>query len=166
MAARSFGRKGAALASAALAGLLMLGAIVPLAQVYPFGLEYYNCLVGGPPGARKLGLETTYWWTALNREGLERVNRAIPSGESLNIFPMLEDQTRLYKEIGMLRPDIRLTGGQDFKYILLLSRPYPGYPAYFAFFRLTPAQLRIVAEQDLEGVPLWVLYERMPAPTG
>ena len=38
-----------------------------LVAVHPFGLSYYNGLVGGLPGAERLGLELTYWNDAVDQ---------------------------------------------------------------------------------------------------
>ena len=41
--------------------------------LHPFGLSYYNLLVGGLPGAERLGLELTYWGDAVDRVLLDRL---------------------------------------------------------------------------------------------
>ena len=41
-------------------GALMIGQGFGVVAMHPFGLSYYNMLVGGLPGARALGLEVTY----------------------------------------------------------------------------------------------------------
>ena len=43
--------------------------------IHPFGLSYYNALVGGLPGAERLGLELTYWGDAVNPVLLGRTGR-------------------------------------------------------------------------------------------
>ncbi len=40
---------------------------------YPFGLSYYNALVGGLQGAERLGLEVTYWSDAVDDVLLNRL---------------------------------------------------------------------------------------------
>ena len=57
-----------------------------LAQAYgvvalhPFGLSYYNALVGGLPGAERLGLELTYWGDAVDGVLLDRLAREAAPG--------------------------------------------------------------------------------------
>ena len=50
--------------------------------LHPFGLSYYNLLVGGLPGAERLGLELTYWGDAVDRVLLDRLARSSPPGEA------------------------------------------------------------------------------------
>jgi 4-amino-4-deoxy-L-arabinose transferase-like glycosyltransferase len=71
-----------------------LGAIVLLqgygvVAFHPFGLSYYNALVGGLPGAERLGLELTYWGDAVDGVVLDRLVRQIPPGESAALAPTL-----------------------------------------------------------------------------
>lgn len=45
---------------------------------HPFQLSHYSLLVGGLPGAERLGFETTYWGDAINGELLGEAHRAAP----------------------------------------------------------------------------------------
>jgi 4-amino-4-deoxy-L-arabinose transferase-like glycosyltransferase len=66
-----------------------------LAQAYgvvgfhPFGLSYYNLLVGGLPGAERLGLELTYWGDAVDRVLLDRLAREAKPDASAALAPTL-----------------------------------------------------------------------------
>lgn len=42
-------------------------------SLHPFGLSYYNALIGGLPGAERLGLELTYWNDAVDQTLLDRL---------------------------------------------------------------------------------------------
>jgi 4-amino-4-deoxy-L-arabinose transferase-like glycosyltransferase len=57
--------------------------------MYPFGLSYYNMLVGGLPGAATLGLERTYWSDAIDHVLLDRLVREAPPGASAAMVPTL-----------------------------------------------------------------------------
>ncbi|QEH35060.1 hypothetical protein OJF2_36050 [Aquisphaera giovannonii] len=57
--------------------------------VHPFGLSYYNLLVGGLPGAERLGLELTYWGDAVDRVLLDRLAADAGPGERAAIAPTL-----------------------------------------------------------------------------
>src|SRR5262249_45396494 len=46
-----------------------IGAVI----TFPFGLSYFNLLVGGLPGAERLGLEVTYWSDAIDDVLLNRL---------------------------------------------------------------------------------------------
>jgi 4-amino-4-deoxy-L-arabinose transferase-like glycosyltransferase len=55
----------------------------------PFGLSYYNALVGGLPGAQRLGLELTYWNDAVDRVLLDRLARDAAPGAIAALVPTL-----------------------------------------------------------------------------
>jgi 4-amino-4-deoxy-L-arabinose transferase-like glycosyltransferase len=57
--------------------------------LHPFGLSYYNLLVGGLPGAERLGLELTYWGDAVDGVLLDRLARETQTGESAALAPTL-----------------------------------------------------------------------------
>jgi 4-amino-4-deoxy-L-arabinose transferase-like glycosyltransferase len=57
--------------------------------LHPFGLSYYNALVGGLPGAERLGLELTYWSDAVDRVLLDRLAAAAPPEASAALVPTL-----------------------------------------------------------------------------
>jgi 4-amino-4-deoxy-L-arabinose transferase-like glycosyltransferase len=73
---------------------LALAAFV-LAQGYgvvayhPFGLSYYNALVGGLRGAEHLGLELTYWGDAVDRVLLNRLARDAEPNDRAALAPTL-----------------------------------------------------------------------------
>lgn len=140
--------------------LLGVGTLYPLFQVYPYGLEYYNELIGGVSGARRKGLETTYWWTVVNEKALKRLNQVLPANVSLVCWPTSADICSFYQELGMLRKDLKITRRKDFDYLLMLSRPYWNFEPFFASLGIPQSELEIIADQKLDGVPLWVLYQQ------
>lgn len=101
------------LAQSALFLLLILGTILPLAKVYPYGLEYYNEFIGGVSGARNLGLETTYWWTVVNEKAISELNQVLPVNASIVFWPVNTKLGRFYQEIGLLRKDLRISHTND-----------------------------------------------------
>ena len=58
-------------------------------SMYPFGLSYYNMLVGGLPGAVALGLERTYWSDAIDNVLLDRLSQDAGPGASAALVPTL-----------------------------------------------------------------------------
>ena len=56
---------------------------------YPFGLSYYNALVGGLPGAERLGLEVTYWSDAVDDVLLDRLARDGQPDATAALLPTL-----------------------------------------------------------------------------
>jgi 4-amino-4-deoxy-L-arabinose transferase-like glycosyltransferase len=144
-------------AAAALVALL----VMPLVKIYPFGLEYYNGLIGGVKGAREHGMETAYWWTSLNEDALKNLNAALPENATLRFAPTNRELLMLYSELGLLRPDVKITNGTDFDYALILSRPEWKFRLNFFLKRQAPgAKLTGVMDRELDSVPLWVLYKR------
>ena len=57
--------------------------------LHPFGLSYYNGLVGGLPGAERLGLELTYWNDAVDQVLLDQLARDAKPGASAALVPTL-----------------------------------------------------------------------------
>jgi 4-amino-4-deoxy-L-arabinose transferase-like glycosyltransferase len=57
--------------------------------LHPFGLSYYNGLVGGLPGAEQLGLELTYWNDPVDQVLLDRLAREAMPGASAALVPTL-----------------------------------------------------------------------------
>ncbi len=68
---------------------LLLGQAHGVILVHPYGLSYYNLLVGGLPGAEKLGLELTYWGDAVNAPILDELARQAQMGETAALAPTL-----------------------------------------------------------------------------
>lgn len=57
--------------------------------MHPFGLSYHNALVGGLPGAERLGLELTYWSDPIDGRLLAGLARVAGPGESAAVIPTL-----------------------------------------------------------------------------
>jgi len=71
----------------------------------------------------------------------------------------------LYRELGMLRADLRVTEESDFDYLLMLSRPYWNCPLNFQRLGVPIYRLNPIASLAKEEVPFWVLYQQpRPAP--
>lgn len=71
-----------------LIGLLALQGL-GVVLIHPFGLSHYNLLVGGLPGAERLGLEVTYWSDAIDDVLLDRLARAAPRDAPAAMMPTL-----------------------------------------------------------------------------
>jgi 4-amino-4-deoxy-L-arabinose transferase-like glycosyltransferase len=68
---------------------LLLSQGLPVVWMHPFGLSYYNALVGGLAGAKRLGLEVTYWSDSIDRVLLDRLAREARPGSSAAMAPTL-----------------------------------------------------------------------------
>ena len=99
-------------------GRLALGALVifqgyGVVMIHPFGLSYYNALVGGLPGAERLGLELTYWGDAVDAPLLDELARRALDGETAALAPTLApDQGKVATTRRLLNRDLIL-GDQD-----------------------------------------------------
>jgi 4-amino-4-deoxy-L-arabinose transferase-like glycosyltransferase len=89
--------------------LILLPQTVAAAQLYPHLLSYYSELVGGLPGATRLGMETTYWGETY-QDALPYLNAYAPQGAL--IWVEAYDIMLYYQRHGQLRPDLRIAGGE------------------------------------------------------
>ncbi|MBX6313970.1 MAG: glycosyltransferase family 39 protein [Isosphaeraceae bacterium] len=71
-----------------LVGLLLAQGYGVVA-LHPFGLSYYNALVGGLPGAERLGLELTYWGDAVDAVLLDELAGQARPGQLAAMAPTL-----------------------------------------------------------------------------
>jgi 4-amino-4-deoxy-L-arabinose transferase-like glycosyltransferase len=69
--------------------LLMLAQSYGLVSLHPFGLSYYNGLVGGLRGAEQLGLELTYWNDPVDQTLLDRLATLAQPGATAALVPSL-----------------------------------------------------------------------------
>ncbi len=68
---------------------LLLCQMVGLILIHPFGLSYYNLLVGGLPGAERMGLELAYWSESVDQVLLDRLAIEAVAGSSACLAPTL-----------------------------------------------------------------------------
>lgn len=103
--------------------LLVASQSFGILTTHPFELGYYNLLVGGMPGARKLGFETTYWGECIDRGVLDFLNNTVPEGGSVVFFPERDLVKHLLYADGFLRQDIKyLSPGAESDYVVILMR--------------------------------------------
>lgn len=92
---------------AGLAILLFAPPVVSIVRLHPYELSYYSEVVGGLPGAIRLGLETTFWCESY-KDTLPYLNAHAPEGASVWVDQPLA--LRAYQEDGLLRQDLRISG--------------------------------------------------------
>jgi hypothetical protein len=68
----------------AIIGASVLEGAMSIALMMPVPLSYYSPVVGGLPGATKLGMEPTYYWDALTDDALRWLNEHTPEGERVS----------------------------------------------------------------------------------
>ena len=95
--------------------------------MHPYELAYYGGMVGGVRGARRIGLETTYWGDTLDEKALTAVNKRC-KGARVAFFPVGSFVPDFHQKIsGMLSRDVRIAdygeGAQrQWDYCVLIMR--------------------------------------------
>lgn len=144
-------------------GLLVAACLVPgwIADVHlhPAELSYANALVGGLAGARRLGLQTTYWGEVVTRDVLNEVNRFAPPSARLKTMALPEDALPYYQRQGWLREDVIVNGPPPYDlHLVQFRQSFFGPMAWWMTETQTPLWV-----WQIDGVPLVALYGALPA---
>jgi len=146
------------LAMAMVLALALVGPARAVVDFHPHELSYYNMFIGGLPGAARAGMEVTYWGETYLDAALW-LNRNAPRGAVAWIEPPgCESMMGVYRNLGILRRDIRTTAG---------PQALPG--ADYAIFQNKVTEFsdiarRLLAERQplavapLHGVPLVYVF--------
>jgi 4-amino-4-deoxy-L-arabinose transferase-like glycosyltransferase len=82
----------------------LLAQALGLVWMHPYGLSYYNLLVGGLPGAERLGLELAYWSDSVDRPLLRRLAAEAIPGATAALAPTLApDQGKIASSRDLIR---------------------------------------------------------------
>ncbi len=106
-----------------------------MVAIHPFGLSYYNALVGGLPGAERLGLELTFWGDAVDRPLLDRLAREARAGETAALAPTLAPNqgayatTRALATLPLVPGDQEKAGTADWLVVSRREAYWPGVVA-------------------------------------
>jgi hypothetical protein len=141
--------------AAFLLPLLCFSPFLDLYLSHPFQLSYYNRLVGGLPGAYRLGLETSYFMEAFTPRFLQMLNDKLPPRAIINAS-WANFMFRFYQSEMRLRDDIQITDGQTFQFYILLNRRSALGPREK---RLIDSQVVPFLATDLAAVPLVSVFE-------
>lgn len=120
------GRNGRTLARALLLAFLIAQSCGLLTH-HPYNLSYYNLLVGGLPGADRLGLELAYWSESVDRRLLHELARRSSPGTSAALAPTLAPgqgtiaSTRELIARRVILDDEQKAAGDD--YLVVYRRP-------------------------------------------
>lgn len=128
-------------------------------RMHPFGLSYYNILVGGLSGAERLGLEPTYWGDAVDRRLLESaLGRNWKAGERVALVPTLAPGQGLASTpTSLLRRGVAIEDEQAAEradWVILWRRSSYWRPSILARIR----RMDLVAERRRDGVWLARVY--------
>jgi 4-amino-4-deoxy-L-arabinose transferase-like glycosyltransferase len=130
------------LVMAALLTLLLVPPLLAMIQIHPYQLSYYSELVGGLPGATRLGLETTFWCETY-KDALPYLNENAEPGVAVwaeNPFVL-----RFYQQNGMLRQDLQVSGGDT---VSPWTADYAVVEMRQTGFSYTPEILSVMAQRQ------------------
>ena len=158
--ARRDGQRIAMWLTALAAVALLMPSARATAMIHPYGLAYYNALVGGVRGAAKRGFETVYWGQVY-KEAPPFLNAAPEMRPRVLVVPkgciyLLE----LQQQAGALRPDVQFTaeeaeaGSVDYVVFQCMQSDFTEL-CWRLYRSAEPAY-----EVALEGTPLLVIYDR------
>jgi 4-amino-4-deoxy-L-arabinose transferase-like glycosyltransferase len=91
---------------AALALLTLLPAVLGIRLVHPYGIAFYNELIGGVRGAADAGMLRSFWGYA-SRGNLAYLNAHVEQGGAVYFHRTTRQCYEAYRRDGLLRPDIR-----------------------------------------------------------
>ena len=153
-----------AAAALVLGGFLLVQSYGVVA-LHPFGLSYYNGLVGGLPGAERLGLELTYWNDPVDQVLLDQLAAAARPEASAALVPTLyPGQGVLTTNRALAQRRIILADEQEgtrAEWVVLSRRTAYWRPEIKERLRL--GEGRRVATRSRQGVWLAALWH-FPAP--
>jgi len=90
---------------------------------HPYETSHYSLLCGGLPGAKRVGLETTYWCDVYSKPVFDLVN-SLPPGTRVAFFPVGDFHDKFYRAAEYVREDIELVDFRkdEFDYAVLMDR--------------------------------------------
>jgi hypothetical protein len=141
----------------ALLGPVSAGVMfLELVGALPVPLSYYSEVVGGLPGAVRLGFEPTYAMEVLSRDVLRGFEEKLPTGARLTTIPA-PSFAEFLQARGYLRSDLQIvpTGGP---FYLLVNR----HNVFSREGRDVKSQGQMLSVYRKEGVPLAELWYLPP----
>ncbi len=144
--------------------VLTLCFAMPVVQVHPHELSYYNGLIGGLRGAAARGLEVIYWGEALSPAVLADISDMIPDGGTISVAGSNPYNFDYYGHWGLLRKGITIAQyGTVFDYVLIVNRSGQLDPMCRYFMEKGSPVYRL----EHDGVPIVSLYHVvMPGGSG
>jgi 4-amino-4-deoxy-L-arabinose transferase-like glycosyltransferase len=126
----------------------------------PYGMSYYTPIIGGLPGAEKLGMEVTYYGEAVSAENFAAINSRAREGDRVAFGPMFKNVRRMldefirygYLKLGLV-PAAELG---DWEYLIFVNRG--------GFIETADREAlesgTVISENKLLGVTLVTVVER------
>ena len=143
-----FGKWGKVVVVLALAeGAISIGVMMPVP------LSYFSPVVGGLPGAAKLGMEPTYFWDGLTDEALDWLNQNTPPGRTVR-FATFPTSWLYLKQTGRLRAGLAPIDPGRPAWLVVQNRP----GAFGSFEQDLVARGTPAFAVSKMGVPLVLIY--------
>ncbi len=102
--------------------LAILEGALSIALMMPVPLSYYSPIVGGLPGATRMGMEPTYYWDALQPEILDWLNSHTGTGQKV-LFARYPTSWLYLRQMNQLRVGILPSDPGDWTWYVLQNRP-------------------------------------------
>jgi hypothetical protein len=138
---------------------------LPMGLMHPFQLSYYSELAGGPWGARRLGMETTYWFDTLTPRALAFLNEGLPRPKRVAFIPDEDRIYWMYRLDGYLGEDVQLSRLEhEWDYLVVVPRQgfirSPDDPQMVALTRLMETRTPVWQEwlTPLRDIPVCLIY--------
>lgn len=145
-----FGRWGKlAIAASVVEGILSVALMMPVP------LSYFSPIVGGLPGAARIGMEPTYFWDSLSDEALEWLNQKTSPGGAVR-FATYPTSWLYLRDQGRLRVAFLPTEPGAWEWYVVQNRPGAFSPLDRAL--VESARGRYVVRKW--GVPLIWIFDR------
>lgn len=95
-------------------------------NTHPYQLSFYNSFIGGTHGAAHAGFTVSYWYDALNRQAVDKINR-LADGNALRVFSYPnKDILGWNKWLGNLKKNVYPADRiENADYVLLIHRIVP-----------------------------------------
>lgn len=142
-----------------LLGLAFVPVLFRVVQIHPYELVYFNALVGGLPGAQRLGIpQAMDYWGSSHRQGIAWLNANAEPGARLYISESNANMVLPVRDI-WLREDITVLtsdslGTGEPVYVAHITRP--GF--YDSLDRRCEEHLEPVYSIRVEGVPILKIF--------
>ena len=105
----------------AIIGLAIVEGALSVGLMMPVPLSYYSPMVGGLPGATRMGMEPTYYWDSLRPEVLDWLNTHSAPGQKVQ-FSRYPTSWLYLRQTGRLRAGILPNDPGDWAWYVLQNR--------------------------------------------
>jgi hypothetical protein len=107
--------------------MALLEGAISIGLMMPVPLSYFSPVIGGLPGAARLGMEPTYYWDALSDHAVEWINRHTSADRPILFSAVLHPYFYL-KSAERLKPDaLFFPPVSDVKRYVVRNRPWSWY---------------------------------------